>query len=85
MPAVEAELLAAERDAALWRRVRPALGRCQQLLRMLVADPAPSYQEVGEALDMPIGSIGPTRARCLERLRAALGEEGMPAALVDPA
>lgn len=85
VPAVEAELLAAERDAALWRAFARLSDRCQQLLRLLVADPAPSYQEVGEALDMPIGSIGPTRARCLERLRAALGEEGMPAPLVDPA
>jgi len=34
-----------------------------------MADPPPSYQQVAVAMDMPIGSIGPTRARCLERLR----------------
>lgn len=45
---------------------------CQALLRMLCADPAPSYLEVSAALGMPIGSIGPTRARCLDRLRASL-------------
>ena len=39
------------------------------LLRTLAADPAPSYAEVAVALDMPIGSIGPTRARSIERLR----------------
>jgi RNA polymerase sigma factor (sigma-70 family) len=43
--------------------------KCQQLLRLLAADPPPSYEQVSVILDMPIGSIGPTRARCLERLR----------------
>jgi RNA polymerase sigma factor (sigma-70 family) len=65
-------LLAAERDAALWRsfsRLRPS---DQALLRMLVADPPPAYEEVSAALDMPIGSIGPTRQRALERLRQEL-------------
>lgn len=50
--------------------------RCQALLRMLAAGPRPEYAEVSEALDMPIGSIGPTRARCLEKLRAELVAEG---------
>lgn len=85
VPPVESRLLRDERDAALWRAFRRVSARCQALLRLLVADPPPSYQEVGEALDMPVGSIGPTRARCLERLRAALEVEGMPAGLVDPA
>jgi DNA-directed RNA polymerase specialized sigma24 family protein len=38
-----------------------------------MADPAPSYDEVAAALDMPVGSIGPTRGRCLEQLRHLLG------------
>jgi hypothetical protein len=39
-----------------------------------MADPAPSYAQVAAALDMPIGSIGPTRGRCLQQLRVlALG------------
>ena len=42
---------------------------CQRLLRLLAADPAPSYREVAAVLDMPIGSIGPTRSRCLDHLR----------------
>jgi hypothetical protein len=37
-----------------------------------MADPAPSYAEVGAALGMPIGSIGPARARCLDGLRRHL-------------
>jgi DNA-directed RNA polymerase specialized sigma24 family protein len=48
----------------------PAL--CRTLLRVLLSDPAPSYAEVSENLDMPVGSIGPRRARCLERLRVTV-------------
>ncbi len=43
--------------------------RCQQLLRALFVDEVNGYGEVAERLNMPIGSIGPTRARCLARLR----------------
>jgi hypothetical protein len=39
-------------------------------MRMLMADPQPSYAEVSRALSIPLGSIGPTRARCLARMRA---------------
>ncbi|MFV0461444.1 MAG: RNA polymerase sigma factor [Actinomycetales bacterium] len=46
--------------------------RCQELLRRLVANPGESYQELTRHLGMPIGSIGPTRMRCLSKLRAAL-------------
>jgi DNA-directed RNA polymerase specialized sigma24 family protein len=49
---------------------------CRQLLRILMADPPPSYADVSEALSMPIGSIGPTRARCLRRLRDLVDREG---------
>jgi len=66
---IEQEILAAERNAAL----RTALGelplRCQQLLAMLISDPPRSYAEISATLRIPIGSIGPQRARCLERLR----------------
>src|SRR6266540_1253387 len=41
----------------------------QRLLELLVRDPQPSYKEISAQLSMPIGSIGPTRARCLDRLR----------------
>ena len=49
------------------------------LLRLLVADPPPSYEDVGAALDMPIGSIGPTRQRCLDRLRGLAETAGVTA------
>ena len=84
-PPVDADLLRGERDRLLWSAFARLSARCQALLRLLVGEPAPSYEEVSIALEMPIGSIGPTRARCLERLRGALGEEGLPPALVDPA
>ena len=59
--ALDARLLSAERDAALWRAFSRISERCGALLRMLAADPAPSYDDVSAALDMPVGSIGPTR------------------------
>ena len=62
-----------ERNAKLWRAFQSLSGPCQKLLRMLMADPAPSYAEVSAALEMPVGSIGPTRARCLARLGTYAG------------
>jgi DNA-directed RNA polymerase specialized sigma24 family protein len=41
---------------------------------MLAAGPRPDYAEVSDALDMPVGSIGPTRARCLKKLLQLLEE-----------
>ncbi|GAA3218584.1 sigma-70 family RNA polymerase sigma factor [Actinocorallia longicatena] len=46
--------------------------RCQGLLRLLAA--AATYTEVSAALNVPMGSIGPTRSRCLHHLQEALGE-----------
>jgi RNA polymerase sigma factor (sigma-70 family) len=66
---LDARLLDDERDRALWRAMGMLKERCQRLLRVLMAAPAPSYDEVSAALGMPIGSIGPTRQRCLRHLR----------------
>jgi len=63
------ELLRTERDRGLWQAFSRLPARDQALLRLLVSDPMPSYEEIAAAMDMPLGSIGPTRARCLERLR----------------
>ena len=54
--------------------------RCQQLLSMLISDPPHSYADIHAELGIPVGSIGPQRARCLDRMRrsgafAALGED----------
>jgi RNA polymerase sigma factor (sigma-70 family) len=70
--ALDERLLTDERNAALWRAFSEITDRCRGLLRMLVADPPPSYEDVSAALDMPIGSIGPTRGRCLQQLRERL-------------
>ena len=68
-PAADAQVLEAEELQALWQALGSLPPPCRVLLRVLVADPAPSYAEVSEMLGMPIGSIGPRRARCLDRLR----------------
>jgi RNA polymerase sigma factor (sigma-70 family) len=48
--------------------------RCRRLINLLYFDPKePSYHEVAEAMGMPEASIGPTRARCLEKLRRVIG------------
>jgi RNA polymerase sigma factor (sigma-70 family) len=67
----ELALLTSERDGALWGAFAKLSERCQALLRLLVSRDEPSYEEIGAALDMPIGAIGPTRMRCLEKLRGA--------------
>lgn len=72
---LDAALLREERDAALWRCFDQLPDPCRRLLRVLVADPPPAYADVAAALDMPIGSIGPTRARCLGKLRAIASAE----------
>jgi RNA polymerase sigma factor (sigma-70 family) len=69
---VDRRLLQADRDAALWAAFARLSPRDQKLLRMLVADPQPSYEEIGKALAMRTGSIGPTRGRALQRLRRGL-------------
>jgi RNA polymerase sigma factor (sigma-70 family) len=74
-PAPPPDRIAAERDRL--SRVAAALlrlpGRCRDLLRLL-AGPGVTYAEVAAALDIPIGSIGPRRARCLASLRRLLGD-----------
>jgi RNA polymerase sigma factor (sigma-70 family) len=69
-------LITGERDRALWRSFSGLRASDQALLRLLVADPAPAYDEIASALDMPIGSIGPTRQRALRRLSEELEHQG---------
>jgi RNA polymerase sigma factor (sigma-70 family) len=72
---LEVALLTEERDTALWRAFAQLSERCQMLLRLLVSEDEPSYDAIGAALDMPIGAIGPTRMRCLDKLRAFVGAD----------
>ncbi|WP_326552129.1 RNA polymerase sigma factor [Micromonospora sp. NBC_01813] len=62
-------LLRAERSQALRDAFAELPLRCRELLTLLVADPPASYREIGEQLGMPTGSVGPTQARCLAKLR----------------
>ena len=62
-------LLAGERDAQLWRAVESLPQRQKQTLTLLAKNPDASYEMIGSALAMPVGSIGPTRLRALSRLR----------------
>jgi RNA polymerase sigma factor (sigma-70 family) len=68
-PGLDAGVLKEERDALLWQAFAQLDDACRQLLRVLMADPPPAYAAVAAALELPIGSIGPTRARCLSKLR----------------
>jgi RNA polymerase sigma factor (sigma-70 family) len=56
----------------LWKHFAGLPQRCQQLLRVVALAERPDYAQVAEALGMPVGSIGPTRGRCLAKLRVAL-------------
>ena len=69
-------LVLAARDEALWRGFSRLRHSDQSLLRLLVADPPMTYEEISAALEIPVGSIGPTRARALARLRGELEEGG---------
>jgi RNA polymerase sigma factor (sigma-70 family) len=68
--APELALLGEERAAGLWRAFGKLSEQCQALLRLLTSQDEPSYEDVSAALDMPVGAIGPTRMRCLEKLRS---------------
>ena len=65
----EQELLVAERHAALREAFRDLLPDGQRLILLLIQDPPVPYAEISARLSIPIGSIGPTRRRCLDRLR----------------
>ena len=71
-PEVDERLLADERDQVVRDAMSRLPGRWQRLLEMLMADPPVPYTEISDQLGLPIGSIGPTRGRCLARLRVLL-------------
>ncbi|MGH8823299.1 MAG: RNA polymerase sigma factor [Jiangellaceae bacterium] len=73
-PGPEASLLADEERASVATAFARLSERCRALLRLVVAEPGLSYAEVALALDIPVGSIGPTRGRCLRQLKDLLEE-----------
>jgi RNA polymerase sigma factor (sigma-70 family) len=78
-PGSEEQVIMADQRQVLWTAIGRLSAPCQELLRILAFAPRPHYAAVAAELGMPIGSIGPTRGRCLAKLRALLGlddEEG---------
>lgn len=73
-PAAADALVEQEEGIAVQLALAELPKRCRELLLGLVGDPPCSYNELSSKLGLPIGSIGPTRARCLERLRELLAE-----------
>jgi RNA polymerase sigma factor (sigma-70 family) len=71
-PELDERLLADERAQALREALTRLPLRWQRLIELLMADPPSSYTEISDQLGLPVGSIGPTRGRCLERLRVLL-------------
>ena len=69
-------LIASERRRGVTEALSALSASCQRLLRLLFAAADLSYADIAVALDCPIGSIGPTRARCLASLRRLLDEGG---------
>jgi DNA-directed RNA polymerase specialized sigma24 family protein len=70
-------MISAEQTEVLNQLVELLPIRSQMLLRLLSADSPLSYKDISEALSMPIGSIGPTRARALDQLRRLAAASGI--------
>jgi RNA polymerase sigma factor (sigma-70 family) len=68
VPELDSSLIRAETTRVVAEAFEELDAACRQLLRLLVAEPPLSYGEISAMLGMPVGSIGPTRARCLEKL-----------------
>ncbi len=71
-PSFEALMVEDEEAREVVTAFRTLSDECQTLLRLLTVEPALSYEEISEQVGRPVGSLGPTRSRCLERLKAAM-------------
>jgi RNA polymerase sigma factor (sigma-70 family) len=74
----EEELLALERQQVVRTAVSQLPGNCRRLIEELFSDTAerPTYQQLAGGMGVPMNSLGPTRARCLQRLRRLLKSAG---------
>jgi RNA polymerase sigma factor (sigma-70 family) len=72
----EGALLALEREQLVRHGLEALSDECRRLLTLLYGPDEVSYAEAAERLSMPVGSVGPRRGRCLERLRKKLEEQG---------
>jgi RNA polymerase sigma factor (sigma-70 family) len=71
----EEQVLRGQADSRLWQHMNQLSERCRALLRVVAFADRPDYASVAEALGMPVGSIGPTRGRCLAKLRLQLDND----------
>lgn len=71
-PGSEEQVITEDQRRVLWAAIGQLSRRCQELLRIIAFAPRPDYSAVAAALGMPVGSIGPTRGRCLAKLRVLL-------------
>jgi RNA polymerase sigma factor (sigma-70 family) len=81
-PGSEDQVIVDDQRRALWAAIGRLDRRCQELLRIIAFVPRPDYAAVAAKLGMRPGSVGPTRGRCLAKLRALLAAgsaEGSPA------
>jgi RNA polymerase sigma factor (sigma-70 family) len=74
-PGSEELIMLDDQRRALWLAIGQLSRRCQELLRIVAFVPRPDYQALAAELGMPTGSIGPTRGRCLAKLRALLARQ----------
>jgi RNA polymerase sigma factor (sigma-70 family) len=68
-------VLRSDGDARLWQHIAALSQRCQELLRVIAFAARPDYSAVAKSLGMPVGSIGPTRGRCLAKLKLRLADD----------
>jgi RNA polymerase sigma factor (sigma-70 family) len=73
-PGSEEQVILEDQRRELWAAIGMLSRRCQELLRIMAFAPRSDYATVAAALGMRVGSIGPTRGRCLAKLRAVLAE-----------
>jgi RNA polymerase sigma factor (sigma-70 family) len=71
-PEIDEKLLAEERAQVVREALSRLPWRWRRLVELLMADPPASYAEISDQLGLPVGSIGPTRGRCMARLRVLL-------------
>lgn len=71
----ESEVLESDIMRRLWGHVGELDARCQHLLRVVAFQERPDYASLAARLDMPMGSIGPTRSRCLSKLRTLIASD----------
>jgi len=76
-PGSEEQVIIDDQRRALWQAIGQLSPRCQELLRIVAFVPRPDYAVVAADLGMPTGSVGPTRGRCLAKLRALLASDDL--------